>query len=35
MPRPAKPSYICNACGAGSARWLGRCPSCGAWNTLE
>ena len=35
MSRPAKPSYICNACGAGSARWLGRCPSCGAWNSLE
>ncbi len=35
MPRPAKPSFLCNACGAGSARWLGRCPSCGAWNTLE
>ena len=26
--------YVCQACGANNARWLGRCPACGAWNTL-
>jgi DNA repair protein RadA/Sms len=26
--------YACSACGAASPRWLGRCPSCGDWNTL-
>ena len=30
-----KSQYICNACGASSARWLGKCPSCNAWNSLE
>ena len=27
--------YTCSECGGTSAKWLGRCPSCGAWNTLE
>lgn len=26
--------YVCQGCGASSPRWLGRCPSCGGWNTL-
>ena len=26
--------YICTECGGTSAKWLGKCPSCGAWNTL-
>ncbi len=30
-----KSVYICNACGGSSPKWLGRCPGCNAWNTLE
>ncbi|WP_323031817.1 DNA repair protein RadA [Brachymonas denitrificans] len=30
-----KSQFTCNACGATSARWLGKCPACGAWNSLE
>lgn len=30
-----KTKYICNDCGYESAKWLGRCPSCSAWNTFE
>lgn len=26
--------YVCGECGASSARWLGRCPSCGKFNTM-
>jgi DNA repair protein RadA/Sms len=26
-------SYFCQNCGAESAKWLGKCPSCGEWNT--
>jgi len=26
--------YICTECGGTSAKWLGKCPSCDAWNTL-
>jgi DNA repair protein RadA/Sms len=28
-------SYACSDCGAVSPRWVGRCPDCGSWNTLE
>ncbi len=31
----AKSAFYCTACGFESARWLGRCPSCEAWNTFE
>ncbi len=27
--------YVCKACGAKAPRWLGRCPECEGWNTLE
>jgi DNA repair protein RadA/Sms len=32
----ARPStvFVCSACGADSAKWLGQCTGCGAWNTL-
>ena len=30
----SKTTYACNEGGAASARWLGKCPSCGAWNSL-
>ena len=26
--------HSCTDCGAQTPRWLGRCPECGAWNTL-
>jgi DNA repair protein RadA/Sms len=29
-----KASYVCQACGAVSPRWQGKCESCGAWNTI-
>lgn len=29
-----KTVYLCQNCGADSPKWLGRCPSCGEWNTL-
>ena len=31
----AKTIFFCTACGNESPKWQGRCPSCGAWNTLE
>ncbi len=30
-----KSSFICTECEYKSLKWLGKCPSCGAWNTLE
>ena len=29
-----KTIYTCSDCGGTSPRWLGKCPACGAWNTL-
>ena len=29
-----KTTFTCNACGGTSPRWLGKCPGCGAWNSL-
>ena len=26
--------YVCTACGTTSLRWVGRCGTCGEWNTL-
>ncbi|MEF7617132.1 DNA repair protein RadA [Aquincola sp. MAHUQ-54] len=30
-----KSIYTCRDCGGTSPKWLGKCPHCGAWNTLE
>ena len=29
-----KTLYTCNECGGSTPRWLGKCPACGAWNSL-
>lgn len=34
MPKK-KVNYLCSACGYETPRWMGKCPECGAWNTLE
>ena len=29
-----KTLHTCSDCGGTSAKWLGKCPHCNAWNTL-
>ena len=29
-----KSIFTCSDCGGSTPRWLGKCPACGAWNTL-
>ncbi len=29
-----KSAWFCNECGAESPKWEGRCPACGAWNSM-
>lgn len=29
-----KKTFFCTACGYETPKWLGRCPSCGEWNTI-
>lgn len=31
----SKTVFLCTNCGNETAKWAGRCPSCGQWNTLE
>lgn len=35
MASRAKTQYICSECGGVQMKWMGRCPECGEWNTLE
>lgn len=30
----AKSHFVCQSCGAVTARWMGKCPECAEWNTL-
>ena len=30
----ARTLFFCQECGAESPKWMGRCPGCGAWNSL-
>jgi DNA repair protein RadA/Sms len=29
-----KTKFMCQSCGYESAKWMGRCPGCGQWNTM-
>lgn len=35
MAPKTKTIYACTECGAESTKWYGRCPTCGAWNSME
>ena len=30
-----KTAYVCSECGYETVKWLGKCPACGQWGTLE
>ena len=30
-----KIAYVCENCGQDSPKWVGKCPSCGKWNTFK
>ncbi|MZQ62313.1 DNA repair protein RadA, partial [Staphylococcus pseudintermedius] len=30
-----KTIFECTACGYQSPKWMGKCPNCGAWNSME
>ena len=34
MPKP-RTNFICNNCGSIQAKWFGKCPECGTWDSLE
>lgn len=35
MAVKSKLIYVCSNCGYETAKWAGKCPDCGEWNTLE
>ena len=35
MANRQKTIYVCTECGGETSNWAGKCPSCGAWNTLQ
>ncbi|MCR5298588.1 MAG: DNA repair protein RadA [Paludibacteraceae bacterium] len=35
MASKSKIQYVCTDCGAESIKWVGKCPSCGAWGTMK
>ena len=34
MAAKLKRTFFCTACGYETPKWLGKCPSCGEWNTI-
>jgi DNA repair protein RadA/Sms len=34
MAKPPKSLFVCQSCGTSAPRWAGKCPGCGAWNTM-
>ena len=30
-----KTTFICRLCGHETVKWVGKCPGCGSWNTME
>lgn len=35
MAKKQRPIHTCSECGFVSPKWLGRCPECGSWGTLQ
>ena len=35
MPPKAKSVYVCQECGYETGKWVGKCPNCNSWNTMQ
>src|SRR4051812_40923132 len=35
MPRSPAATFRCSDCGNETPKWLGRCPACSAWGSME
>lgn len=35
MARKSRVIYVCEVCGHDSPKWMGKCPNCGAWNSMR
>ncbi|WP_311649673.1 DNA repair protein RadA [Selenomonas artemidis] len=34
MAKKKKTAYVCQSCGYDTSKWMGKCPGCGAWNSM-
>ena len=34
MAKKKRTAYVCQDCGYDTVKWMGKCPGCGAWNTM-
>src|SRR5512144_3172495 len=34
MKKTKTSQFVCQECGGSSAKWVGKCPDCGAWNSM-
>lgn len=35
MAKNKRPQFLCNQCGSVHPKWMGKCPDCGTWDSLE
>src|SRR5271169_6155949 len=35
MAKAKRPQFLCNHCGSVHPKWMGKCPDCGTWDSLE
>ncbi len=35
MAKAKQSAFVCDVCGYDTSKWLGRCPSCGEWNSFK
>src|ERR1044072_7639768 len=35
MAKAAKLQFLCNSCGSVHPKWMGKCPDCGTWDSLQ
>ncbi len=35
MAKKSKSVFVCQSCGYQSSRWLGKCPNCSSWDSME
>ena len=35
MAQKSKTVFVCSECGFESPKWVGKCPQCDSWNTMN
>ena len=35
MAKKTNTVFVCENCGESTINWMGKCPSCGSWNSLK